>query len=483
MKLTGPFSAPKRPGAGRSGLGLIAAWLVLLFVQGATGAQPQWPNLAPATERALAGGEAADVIIRLAPDAALPAGAALAEAQDHLLASLAEAPGWTLRHRYASIPYVTGQITPQALAALAGHPAVEWVGPDLRVKGALVESTAAIRADSARTRFQLSGTGVAVGLIDTGIDLNHPDLAGALLAGRRFIKDDPTAATVIQDDHGHGTHLAGILTSDALGPAPLGIAPGCRLVVVKALDANNQGWASDIIAAIDWIVSNRALFPTLKFINLSIVFDTNRTTLCPCDSLALLDANPDRRSSYGAFIEAVGRARDAGILIVAPSGNGGGQGLNPPSCFENVVAVGAAFDGAYTRAPTTGTYYTQSQSAYFADVHDEFTQIRRLTGFSNYGDCLALLAPGYSIRSTMLGGTTRNSFGTSMAAAHVTAALALLQERAPALTAGQLVGVLRQSGRPVPSPANPAISYMLIDVDAAVILARRTSAQSWTMFK
>lgn len=452
----------------------FSAVAMILLVAAASAAEPiRFANVSPGVSAALEKHGRADVIVRLDVEQN-PSAAAIATAQSKLHATLSAARGWKLQRRLESIPYVAGEIDSAGLGALAGSPYVAEVMEDLTLQGSLAQSVPLIGGDKAITTYGLKGTGIAVGFIDTGVDTTHPDLAGAVIAGRRFIKGE-TSSSNITDDNGHGTHLAGIITSNGFVSPHAGVAPNCKLVVVKALNRNNSGYMSDFISGIDWIITNHSSFPTLKFISLSANFNADPSTLCPCDSLV--------RSvpSYQAFIDVIEKARVAGILVLIPTGNGGSKGLVPPACFKNVVAVGASFDATFTRAPGSGTYH--DFSSVFPDVYQTNVTTQMLAGFSNYGSCTALIAPGYNIASDKIGGGTLSSFGTSMGVAHAMGALALLQQRAPKASAVQLVTLLRATGKPIPEPGNAKVKYPLVDVAAAIAKLGNNDARNWTVYR
>lgn len=449
------------------------ALAMILLAAVASAAQPaRMPNVSAGVMAALEKQGKVDVIVRLDIDSNVSA-AGIASAQARLNATLSSVPGWKLRRRLESVPYVIGEIDSAGLNSLAGSPFVAQVMEDLTMHGSLAQSVPLIGGDRAKSTYGITGSGVVVGFIDTGIDTTHADLAGAVQASRRIIKGDSNT-TNIADDNGHGTHLAGIITGNGAVAPHAGVAPACKLVVIKALDKNNSGYMSDFISGIDWIIANHSSFPSLKFILLSSNFNASASTLCPCDSLV------SSVSSYQAFLDVIARAKAAGILIVVPTGNDGSAGLVPPACFNNIVAVAASFDTTFNRAPTNGTYHDFSGA--FPDVYDMNATTLMLAGFSNHGACTDLVAPGYNITSDRLGGGTLSSFGTSMAAAHTVGALALLQQRAPNATAEQLVAVLRATGVPVPDPTNSAVKYPRIDVAAAAATFGSNDAKNWTIY-
>ncbi len=137
-----------------------------------------------------------------------------------------------------------------------------------------------------------SGVGVKVAVIDTGIDLTHPDLATNIKGGINTIS--PLKSP--NDDNGHGTHVAGTIAGIDNGIGVIGVAPGASLYAVKVLGKSGSGWISDIIEGIDWCIAN-----DIDVINMS------------------LGSSSDVQSFHDAIIAAY----NSGIVIVAAAGNSG----------------------------------------------------------------------------------------------------------------------------------------------------------------
>ena len=243
---------------------------------------------------------------------------------------------------------------------------------------------------------------VKVAVIDSGIDYTHPDLAGNYIGGYDFFTgdDDP------MDDHGHGTHVSGTiaaamnnLTGDpAAEEGVVGVAPGVRLLGYKVCGVN--GSCSDF--AIQQAIAE-AIAQGAKVINMSLGQVEWSDTLN----------------------DAVQDAWNAGLVIVAGSGNNGLEQLFYPAAFDNVVSVGA-FDEDHRRA-----------------------------SFSNFGTWVDLSAPGNVILSTYplskCGGSTTVPGdigcynwlnGTSMATPHVSGAAALVWSRGDVTSNSQVVDIL-----------------------------------------
>ncbi len=216
------------------------------------------------------------------------------------------------------------------------------------------------------------GVGVKVGVIDTGIDLHHPDLRSNIAGGHNVLNPGRDPA----DDNGHGTHVAGTIAAadDDIGVA--GVAPQAKLYAVKALDRFGIGYLSDLIEALDWCIKNG-----IAIVNLS------------------LGTREDNRT----FHDAVRRAWQAGVTVVAAAGNDGpGENtVNYPGKYPETICV----------------------SAVDADG--------RLARFASSGPEVDLVAPGVDILSTWPGGGYRSLNGTSMASPHVAGVAALVAAARP----------------------------------------------------
>ncbi len=220
-----------------------------------------------------------------------------------------------------------------------------------------------------------------VAILDTGVAI-HPDLnvAGQVDCTQRGCTSGGTDRT------GHGTHVAGIAAAIDNDYGVVGVAPGARIHSVKVLGDDGRGYFSDVIAGIDWATARAG---TIDVINMS---------LSGAGTLSSLD-------------RAIDNAVDAGIAVVVAAGNdGGGEDDVIPANHPDVLAVSALADSDGVSGGRGG---------YCGGFDD------RLAVFSNFGRNVDVIAPGTCIRSTVPGGYGTMS-GTSMAAAHVAGAAALL---------------------------------------------------------
>ncbi|MDD1737100.1 MAG: S8 family serine peptidase, partial [Methanothrix sp.] len=247
---------------------------------------------------------------------------------DHDFAGLAAQAGLSVKYRYGLIPGVAGQATDQSISYLARDDRVagiyfdrstrllqsgetEETGPDENETADGAASTGlenssspdgALASDSPEelsTEEYISparligadrlwekgidGRGVKVAVIDSGIDKNHPDLVGKVVAEKNFLSDEITADDLL----GHGTMVAGIIagTGAASGGEYKGIAPGADLISVKVIDGQGDGKVSDIIAGIEWAIYSGAdvLSLSLGGINLG---ETNPPITMAADNAA-----------------------------------------------------------------------------------------------------------------------------------------------------------------------------------------------------
>ena len=231
-----------------------------------------------------------------------------------------------------------------------------------------------------------TGKGVKIAVLDTGIS-PHEDL---VVSGGTSISSYTTS---YYDDNGHGTHVAGIIGAKDNSIGTVGAAPDASIYAVKVLGANGSGLTSDIIFGIDWAIANK-----MNIINLSL--GTQQ------DSLALK--------------EAINKATNSGIIVVAAAGNDGnatgtGDTVDYPAKYDNVVAVGAT-DSANKKA-----------------------------AFSSAGPAVDVSAPGVSILSTLNNGSYGYKQGTSMATPYVSGIVALYKEAYPNYNASQIQQLLESN--------------------------------------
>lgn len=288
--------------------------------------------------------------------------------------------GGRVKRSHTMINAVSGQLPEEEIEKLKKDPAVAYIEADSVV--GLTEPLAATPpltqeySDSwgvsriggnYAAATGITGAGIKVAILDSGIDYNHPDLKDNYKGGYNFAYDnnDPFDDGYIS----HGTHIAGIIGARNNGTGVVGVAPEVSLYAVKVLGGMVMGDLSDILAGMEWAISNK-----MDVINMSIG--------APIDS--------------AAFKDVCDRAYQAGIIVVAASGNTKSNSIEFPAAYDSVIAVSST------------------------NQDDSFSS------FSNYAPKNELSAPGAAITSTMRGGGYGSMNGTSQSAAHVTGAAAIL---------------------------------------------------------
>lgn len=435
--------------AGRAAaLALLLVLFLDLFDQSGSPARAQSPEVSDDVTAALADEGRARVLVALhepEPGADLAVQIqAVEEQQAATLAALPEAE-FALVHRYETLPGLVGEVTAAGLESLLAQPEVAAVSLDLPVEIALAESAAFIHANTVWQQYHLTGAGVNVAVIDSGVDTNHPDLADHVVAERCFSKDGcPGGANEgdsAMDENGHGTHVAGIITGRG-ATGPQGIAPDAGIVAVRVLNRNGTGATSDVLAGIDWAVANQAGL-NIKVINLSVGGGNYGDS---CDET---DANTR------LYAAAVTRAREAGITVFAASGNSGyTEGMMAPACVSGVMAIGNVYDSP------------RSQFSW-PSCTDQNAAADQIPCSSNSSAALDLLAPGVSITAAAPGGGQATRSGTSMSTPHAAAVTALLLQADPQLGPAELETILMETGRPVTDGRNGRVTPRL-DALAAV---------------
>ncbi len=367
--------------------------------------------------------------------------AAIASAQAALLRALGPMD-FQPSYRYRAIPALAGRLTTAGLSKLVHHPVVRAVGPDLTGSGGLASSVPHIRADRAHA-LGLTGRGIRVAVLDTGVDAEHPDLAGRIADEACIVQLDPGCLPgdhAAADDHGHGTNVAGIVASAGAISAP-GVAPGAEIVAIKVMNKQNRFVTSDVLAGLDRLIGRR----DLRAVNLSLGTDTRYRGACD-----------DAGAVPQAFAAAIGALRAQGTLAVVASMNGAPPGEMPaPACVRDALTVGAVYDA--------------QSAAYqvYAPCVDPTAVADRIACFSNSGTMLDLLAPGVAVTAPYPHGGLGTFTGTSQAAPHVTGAIALLAERFPEMSPGRIEAVLKGSGVPL-TDLRTGVTAARIDVARAI---------------
>ena len=386
----------------------MAAALILGFPDARAGV------VSPELQRALAGATRVPVVVTLRPAAARRPAAQQEFASSNLV----------VRRRFALAPVVTGDATAAGVAALAARSDVLHVGLDRVVRPAGQVGTAQIGADRLLA-IGVTGLGRSVAIVDSGIDLRHPDLLapnGGTWPGANVVDGNDD----LSDCSGHGTEVAGVIAG------PQGVAPEAGLVVLKVFsgrDGCKTARSSDVLAAVEWAVAHAA-GTNLDAINLSLADDAPHAGFCDADDPA------------GAAVFA--SARSAGISVAAAAGNEGRTaGLPWPACLSSVASVGMVYSQSSGPVLWGGT----------ASCTDTLTGPDVVPCASNTGSALSVLAPGVGWTTTAEGGGQTSAFsGTSAAAPAVTGALLLARQARPLADPASAIALLRATGVPVRDP-------------------------------
>ncbi|MFQ5772209.1 MAG: S8 family serine peptidase, partial [bacterium] len=380
--------------------------------------------------------------------------------QDSVLSGLTEAD-FQLRYRYKSVPGFSGILFASGLAKLTNHPQVESIAVDMSGQGGLAQSVPAVQADVVQN-LGFTGKGVVVGVLDSGVNASHPDLNLAIVHQYHFLNQGTDVGPGANDQHSHGSNVAGIITSDGL-IAPEGVAPDASIVAIRVLDRNNRGWVSDWIAGMDYIVANNAQLK-VQIINMSLVTDAQYP-----------GSNCDLSQSLFATI--VNAAKNLGIIIFASSGNTGSTtSMTAPACLSAVTAVGAVYDSNLGREPNSGTYQSLFGGSW-PDCADATTSTQILTCFTSRNTGLDLVAPGARITSVGLGQGTTTFRGTSQASPHAAGVAALMLEKDPSLTRTVIINILKSSATQVNDPQT-GFNFPLLNALDAIGKVTEVSASS-----
>jgi len=343
---------------------------------------------------------------------------------------------WTLLRGFAAT------MTAGQARALAAHDRTRRVEADVQLHVTDTASDADYGAAAARTAFGVTGSGVGLCVVDTGVDPAHEQVAGRTVVFRDFIG----TSTTPYDDHGHGTHVMSIAAGDGAGGSAAashnGVAPAAALYAAKALDANGSGADSGIVSAVQWCAQQ----PGVRVLSLSL------GGYAPSDG-------------QDALSQAVDAAVDAGKVVVVAAGNAGDdRGTVPsPGAARKAITVGAASDHS---APAGAPY---ADAGVF------------LAPFSSRGPTVDgrlkpdLVAPGVTVEAAQAGTVSGyvTYSGTSMATPYVAGVVALALEASPGATPTEVATALRSTAEDW-GPAGADVDWGAGLVDAKAFVSRLT---------
>ncbi|OLN24140.1 hypothetical protein BTO30_01635 [Domibacillus antri] len=324
---------------------------------------------------------------------------------------------------YEAIPAATITVTETQKKALSMAKDVESIEFDMPVKSSAQTVPYGYKLVGAEKRLPstLTGKGIKIGILDSGIDTKHPDLAGRTAGGICLMDviDAQACANTFNDDYGHGTHVAGIIAANNNTIGTVGIAPNASLYSIKVLDSNGFGTTSTMLKGIDYGIKQK-----LDILNISIT-------------------TPDQDSALQKMLQ---QAYDSGILIIAAAGNigepakSGSSTVQYPAKYESVIAV-SSIDSS-----------------------------KKMDPGSSIGKEVELAAPGVNIYSTYPTSIQSSGYyhltGTSMAAPYVTGMAALYMEKYPEMTNVQIRKLLQRNALDLGAAGRDAyFGYGLVQAD------------------
>lgn len=308
-------------------------------------------------------------------------------------------------YTYRLIPASAYSVTRDAINALAARDDVEMIWYDEPVHTMLDVSVPLIGAPSV-WQAGITGKGIKVGIVDTGIDPDHPDFAGRIVQMKDFTGQGPN------DNHGHGSHVAGIVggSGAASGGKYKGVAPECVYYTAKVLRGDGSGSTSDVMAGVEWAVQQG-----VQVINLSLGSDG------ACDGTDALSVTCDA-------------AMDRGVAVCIAGGNAGpgASTVGSPGCAKKVITIGAT-----TKSDQVADFSSRGPTS--------DNRIKPDLCFPG-GSIISCRASGTSMGTPVDASYTQAS-GTSMATPHAAGACALLLQAKPGLTPQQIKDILMSTAK------------------------------------
>jgi subtilisin family serine protease len=334
----------------------------------------------------------------------------------------ARAQGARISHVYRwALKGYSATLSSNRLAALRADPRVAYLAADRPVHTTgQVLPTGIDRVDAERSSTH-SGNGkgrvdVDVAVLDSGIDIDHPDLSVA--GGVNCV-----GGSSFDDDFIHGTHVAGTVAAKDNHVGVVGVAPGARLWAVKVVDQTGTGTIESVMCGVDWVTAHRS---TIEVANMSLTGEGAEPPEQGC-------------TTSDPFHDAICRSVQAGVTYAVSAGNDASNAKDfAPASYNEVITVSALADfdgkpGGRTPGRTCLPPRVRDQDDTLAD-------------FSNFGRDIDLIAPGVCILSTVPGGGHRRADGTSMASPHAAGAAALYKASHPHASPLRVKRALQRAG-------------------------------------
>jgi len=324
------------------------------------------------------------------------------------------------------------EMTAQEAEILSRDDRVKYVEEDAEISASDTQTGATWALDRIDQRgasldgnynFTNTGSGVNVYVIDSGIRATHTEFAGRVVLAYDAVRDGQNG----NDCYGHGTHVAGII-----GSSSFGVAKNARLHAVRVLNCTGGGSSSNLIAAVDWITANRV---TPAVANISITMNGISSTLD----------------------NAITKSIAAGVTYSVAAANKSDDACSySPARTPNAITVGAT-DSLDQRA-----------------------------GYSNFGSCVDIFAPGSSVKSTWSTSDTATATlnGTSMASPHAAGVAALYLETNPTATPGEVAAEMLRAATPgiVGNPGTNSPNLLLFSTLNSSIVPKSCAGITFTGF-
>lgn len=416
---------------------------VFLLIAAAFTPSLAWSKIDPSLKASIETGNAVPVIVEFRSSPGIDTAIGKQRLQERAAAiallvnqalSASPLPTSIISRRYAQLPMIAlDTIDPPDLTALLRNPRVKAIYPDLVMRFNTAQSIPLIGADTANTAG-FTGHNTAVVVLDSGVDYTRPDFGSCSSPGspagcRVPVAFDTAPDDGQLDDNGHGTNVSAIVAN---------VASAAQVIGIDVFTGANAS-SSDIIEGLDWAIANKETY-NISAVNMSFSDGVKKTSIC-------------NNTFSNPFQTPINTAHGDGIAIVASSGNSQfTNGLEIPACSENAVSTGATYDA------TSGGWD-------WGICSDAPATVDTVTCFSNSAGFLSLLAPGAIITA---GGYQQG--GTSQAAPHVAAAMAIMAQAYSNETPDSWLARLQNAGVPITDSRN-GITKSRLDIGAAVAAA------------